>query len=376
MTSDLADGANHNSIQESHNDGWLTRRWPIVVCATLVLVLLSVGLMWHQRPSSSKSVSTAEPHARLSPDGIRVSGTTEAVRMRAIVAPMLEGQQFGTLTITKLAASGTRVRKGELLVEFDRQAQMRDLVDKQDEYQKLASQAAQEQAKEDAAQAKDETELQQAESDLSKAELEIQRIELLSRIDAEKAQQTLEEAKANLSQLRTTFEAKRKSAHAAVRLLQIQRDRAQQVMEHTRANTELMQIKSDIDGVVVLNTIWKQGRMGEVQEGDQVNAGTGFMQVVDPSTMQVRAFLNQEDFSALHFGDTAQIHLDAYPDLVFRGKLVEMSPIARTGDFSSKLRSFAVVFSIVGSDPKLMPDLSAAVDVEMSSQVAGAGAFQ
>jgi hypothetical protein len=53
-----------------------------------------------------------------------------------------------------------------------------------------------------------------------------------------------------------------------------------------------------------------------------------------------------------------------------------MSPIARTGDFSSKLRSFAVVFSIVGSDPKLMPDLSAAVDVEMSSQVAGAGAFQ
>jgi HlyD family secretion protein len=376
MTSDLADGANHNSIQESHNDGWLTRRWPIVVCATLVLVLLPVGLMWHQRPSSSKSVSTAEPHARLSPDGIRVSGTTEAVRMRAIVAPMLEGQQFGTLTITKLAASGTRVRKGELLVEFDRQAQMRDLVDKQDEYQKLASQAAQEQAKEDAAQAKDETELQQAESDLSKAELEIQRIELLSRIDAEKAQQTLEEAKANLSQLRTTFEAKRKSAHAAVRLLQIQRDRAQQVMEHTRANTELMQIKSDIDGVVVLNTIWKQGRMGEVQEGDQVNAGTGFMQVVDPSTMQVRAFLNQEDFSALHFGDTAQIHLDAYPDLVFRGKLVEMSPIARTGDFSSKLRSFAVVFSIVGSDPKLMPDLSAAVDVEMSSQVAGAGAFQ
>jgi multidrug resistance efflux pump len=332
--------------------------------------------MWHQRPSSSKSVSTAEPHARLSPDAIRVSGTTEAVRMRAIVAPMLEGQQFGTLTITKLAASGTRVRKGELLVEFDRQAQMRDLVDKQDEYQKLASQAAQEQAKEDAAQAKDETELQQAESDLSKAELEIQRIELLSRIDAEKAQQTLEEAKANLSQLRTTFEAKRKSAHAAVRLLQIQRDRAQQVMEHTRANTELMQIKSDIDGVVVLNTIWKQGRMGEVQEGDQVNAGTGFMQVVDPSTMQVRAFLNQEDFSALHFGDTAQIHLDAYPDLVFRGKLVEMSPIARTGDFSSKLRSFAVVFSIVGSDPKLMPDLSAAVDVEMSSQVAGAGAFQ
>jgi multidrug resistance efflux pump len=296
--------------------------------------------------------------------------------MRAIVAPMLEGQQFGTLTITRLRPSGTRVRKGGLLVNFDRQAQMRDLIDKQDAYQKLANQVIQEQAKEDVARAKDETEIQQAESDLSKAQLEMRKVELLSRIDAEKAQQTLDEAKATLHQLRATFDLKRKSAHSAVRLLEIQRDRAQQVMEHARANTELMEIKSPIDGVVVLNTIWKQGKMGQVQEGDQVRAGMTFMQVVDPSSMQVRAFVNQEDFVTLHFGDTAQIHLDAYPELVLPGKLVEMAPIARSGDFSSKLRSFAVVFSIGGSDPKLMPDLSAAVDVNLSTQAGGAGAFQ
>lgn len=296
--------------------------------------------------------------------------------MRTIVAPMLEGQQFGTLTITKLVPSGTHVRKGELLVDFDRQAQMRNFVDKQDEYQKLANQAIQEQAKDDAARAKDETEVQQAESDLNKAQLEMQKLELLSRIDAEKAQQTLDEAKATLQQLRATFDLKRKSAHSAVRLLEIQRDRAQQVMDHARANTELMEIKSPIDGVAVLNTIWKQGKMGQVQEGDQVRAGVSFMQVVDPSSMQVRAFVNQEDFLTLRFGDIAQIHLDAYPDLVFPGRLVEMAPIARSGDFSDKLRAFAVVFSITGADPKLMPDLSAAVDVSLSPQASGAGAFQ
>ncbi len=296
--------------------------------------------------------------------------------MRAIVAPMLEGQQFGTLTITRLSPSGTRVRKGDLLVDFDRQAQMRDLIDKQDAYQNLANQAIQEQAKEDVARSKDETEIQQAESDLSKAMLETRKVELLSRIDAEKAQQTLDEAKATLHQLRATFDLKRKSAHSAVRLLEIQRDRAQQVMEHARANTELMKIKSPIDGVVVLNTIWKQGKMGQVQEGDQVRAGMTFMQVVDPSSMQVRAFVNQEDFVTLQFGDTAHIHLDAYPELVLPGKLVEMAPTARGGDFSSKLRSFAVVFSIGGSDPKLMPDLSAAVDVNLSTQAGGARAFQ
>ena len=360
--------------QSSHS--WIVKHRPILVCSVAAFLVASIAIAWSFRPTPSKVGLPEQNREYSGPDRVRVTGITEAVQMRAIVAPMLEGQQFGTVTITKLAPSGTRVGKGESLVEFDRQEQMRNFISKQDDYQKLANQVVQEQAKEDAARAKDETEIQQAESSLSKAQLEIQKTELLSRIDAEKAEQTLDEAQATLRQLRATFDLKRNSAHSAVRLLEIQRDRAQQVMEHARANTELMKIRSPIDGVVVLNTIWKQGKMGKVQEGDQVRAGITFMQVVDPSSMQVRAFVNQEDFLTLHFGHPAKIHLDAYPELVFVGKLVEMAPIARSGDFSSKLRSFAVVFSIDGTDPRLMPDLSAAVDVNLSTQAGGAGAFQ
>ena len=116
--------------------------------------------------------------------------------------------------------------------------------------------------------------------------------------------------------------------------------------------------------------------MAEVQEGDQVRAGVTFMQVIDPSQMQVRASVNQEDFLALRMGMAARIHLDAYPELTFSGKLEEMAPIARTGDFSSKLRSFSVVFSIAGNDAKLMPDLSAAVDVNPGVPSGSAGGSQ
>jgi multidrug resistance efflux pump len=143
-------------------------------------------------------------------------------------------------------------------------------------------------------------------------------------------------------------------------------------MEHAQANATLMKIDSPIDGIVVLNTIWKEGKMGEVQEGDQVRPGITFMQVVDPSRMQVRALVNQEDFLGLRIGIPVHIHLDAYPDLVFSGKLEEMAPIGRNGDFSPKVRTFAVVFSIEGNDPRLMPDLSAAVDVNPAAQNASA----
>ena len=56
------------------------------------------------------------------------------MQSRAILAPLLAGQQVSTLTIIHMTPGGTRVKRGDLLVEFDRQAQMRDFVDKQAEY--------------------------------------------------------------------------------------------------------------------------------------------------------------------------------------------------------------------------------------------------
>jgi multidrug resistance efflux pump len=295
---------------------------------------------------------------------LRLKGTTEAIQSRGILAPALSGEQAGSLTITKLIAAGSHVKRGDVLVEFDRQTQMKDFLDKQAEYNKIVEQVREEQAKENAARAKDETELHQAESDLKKAELEMQKIEIASRIDAEKDQQKLEETKATLQQLRETFDLKRRAAQASIRILEIQRDRTRQTMLHAQENAALMQMHAPIAGVVVLNTIWKEGKMGEVQEGDQVRAGVPFMQVVNPSNMQVRALVNQEDLPPLQVGLRATVRLDAYPEMVFTSELEQIAPIGRSGDFSPKVRTFAVVFSIQGNDPRLMPDLSAAVDVD------------
>lgn len=349
-----------------------SRSLRVRVIAAAVLLLIA-ALLFSVLRHGNVARQTFRAASASGPSALRLTGTTEAVHMRAILAPMLSGETFGTLTITHLVRNGVRVGHGDLLAEFDRQAQMRTVMDKQAEYVDFANKTAEAQAKEVADRAKDESEIEKAESELSKAQLKMQTVELLSKIDAEKASETLEEARATLTQLRTTFDLKRQSAAAGIRQLEIQRDRSKQVMDHAQANAELMQIRSPIDGVAVLNSIFKGNRMGEVEEGDHVQAGVTFMQVVDPSEMQVRASVNQEDFLALREGMAARIHLDAYPGLLFSGKLEEMGPIARPADFSSKLRSFSVVFSIEGNDAKLMPDLSAAVEVNPGAPSASAG---
>lgn len=338
--------------------------------ALLVVLCVIAAAVWITRTrathSGDKSVISATPSTTL--QIIRIKGTTEAVESRVIMAPILSGQTVSALTITKLALSGARVKPGDPLVEFDRQSQLQNYIDKEVEYNKLAAQVMEAEANERAARAKDESELEAAENALKKAQLGMQKLELLSRIDSEKAQQSLEETTAAAKQLRTTFDLKRKAAQAGIRILEIQRDRSQQTMKHAQENANLMRITSPIDGIVVLNTIWKQGKMGEPQEGDQLRPGVPFMQVVDPSRMRIRALVNQEDFRHLQVGEPAEIRVDAYPDLVLPGKLEQISPVARKGGFSERIRTLSATFTIDGTDPRLMPDLSAAIDVRAKAE--------
>jgi len=343
-------------------------RWGFISVSLLIVLTTLLVVATRFRTNSAGTTQQVASAPAAGPSSVRLTGKTQAARSRAILAPLLAGQQVGTLTIVKLAPSGSRVKQGDLLVEFDREAQLRDFVDKKAQSDDQNGKVMEAQAAEVAARSKDETDIEQAESALSKAELEMQKVELLSRIDAEKAREDLDEARATLTQLKETFDLKRKAAQAAIRVLEIQRDRTRETMLHAQTNASLMQIRSPIDGIVVFNTIWKQGNMGEVQEGDQVRPGVPFMQVVDPSIMQVHVMVNQEDLAKLALGQAAQIHLDAYPDLAFTGRIESIDPMGKPGDFSSRIRTFSATFSIKGTDPRLMPDLSAAVDMQAAQQ--------
>jgi len=299
---------------------------------------------------------------------LRLNGTTQAARSFVVLAPRLEGAQVGSMVITKLAAAGSHVQKDDLLVEFDPQAQTKDYLDKKSTYENLVSQVAQKQAEEDVNRAKDDTAVKQAEDELKRARLEVQRNEIVSRIDAEKNQEAVDAADATLKQWKETYELKRAAGAAGIRILQIQADRAQEAMKYAQNNAAKMVVHSPMPGVVVYNTIWLGGRMGTVQEGDQVRPGVPFLQVVDPSQMQVRVELNQVDLEKVHLGQRAAMHLDAYPGLMLPAVLDELSPLGHAGQFSQQVRSFTARFVVQGADPRLLPDLSAALDVDVGSQ--------
>jgi len=298
---------------------------------------------------------------------LRFHGTVEAVQFYSAVAPRLSGQTGSPMmVITKLAANGTRVRQGDVLVEFDRQNQLKNVIDREAEYKNLLQQVRKKEADQAAARARDETEVKEAEFDLQAARVDMRKNDVVTLIEAEMNKQNLAEAEARLAQLRETLKLKRDAAAAEMRILEIQRDRAQNAMVYAQRNIERMSIRSPLGGLVVLTPIYKMSRMADPQEGDEIRPGQPLMLVVNPAAMQVRTRINQVDLYQLKLGQRVDVRLDAYPDLVFAGRVERLGAIAATGDVSrSQLRFFTALISIKGTDPRLLPDLSAAADIEL-----------
>ena len=299
---------------------------------------------------------------------LRMTGLVESIRFHNVAAPRLVGATgpgSNTLIITRLRPSGMHVEPGDLLVEFDRQNQLKAAIDRRSEHRDLEEQIRKKRAEQEQARARDETELAVAANAVANAHLELKKNAYLGRIDQEKNAQRLEEAEAKQKQLVSTFDLKRRAAQADLRILEIQRDRAYKNMKSAEDNATRMVVTSPMSGMVVLRMVWRPGQQVEIQEGEEARPGMPIMQVVDPSQMLVRVKVNQADVHLVRAGQPARISLDAYPELSFQGRVEHVAPVGTTSMLTNRVRNFVATVSIQGSHPKLLPDLSAAVDVEL-----------
>jgi multidrug resistance efflux pump len=100
----------------------------------------------------------------------------------------------------------------------------------------------------------------------------------------------------------------------------------------------------------------------EIMEGDEVRPGYPIIDVVDTSAMQVRARVNQADAGLVHEGQAATIRLDGFPELSFKGRVEEVTPLATTG-MSQTVRTLVAIVSVDGTHAQLLPDLTASVEI-------------
>jgi multidrug efflux pump subunit AcrA (membrane-fusion protein) len=294
---------------------------------------------------------------------VRSNGSVQAVNSLIIRVPQIEGQG-GDMTLTKLIPGGAEVKQGDMLAEFDRTKQVDNAREAQAKYEDLRHQVDQRIAQHRADAEKRAADLQQATADLSKAELELRKGPILSEIDRLKNQAKVEDAQAHVTSLKRSMSFHDVAEAADLKILELQRDRQKIAWERAQANADKLVLKAPLPGMVAKENSWHNDNYGPAQEGDQLWPGAPLLRIFDPSEMEVQVAVNEPDGAAIGDSSMATVRLDAYPDLTFKAHFDSASPVA-TALLDSVVKSFAARFRLDERDPHLLPDLSAAVDLDV-----------
>jgi multidrug efflux pump subunit AcrA (membrane-fusion protein) len=351
----------------------------LIVLLLVAIVATAAYVLTRNRNAPATPIATfrtAKVTAAPIAHTLRVSGQTGARNYANIVTPMMRGgrQQFGQLTLLKLAKGGTRVHKGDLLAEIDPQTAQ----DALDDAVASLEQADMDLKKKEAEQALSWENLQQtvrvAKADLDKARLDSGAAEVRTDVDRELLKLSVEEAEARYKQAQADIDPTKAGYASDMRIQAITKERLQKQKERLEENLRKYKIYAPIDGLVVLESTSRGGGgdRAQIQEGDQVSPGMPIMKIVNPDSMEVQGTVNQSESSQLRVGLPAAISLDAFPGLTFKGKVYSIGAMAMGGQrVNYFIRNVPVKIAIEGSDSRLIPDLSAAADVQIATAPSG-----
>jgi HlyD family secretion protein len=318
---------------------------------------------------------------------VRVNGTVNAQNFAALMAPRILGSRSGlnrggdsgsigggpmgdfSLVLLKLAKPGVHVKNGDVVAEFDPQNQLQRLDDYKDSAvqqenmvkKMLANLAAVKEAHDQSVRA--------AKANWAKAVLDLQTAGVRSAIDAEKFKLTVEENDATYKQLQAEASLVDESQRAQIRSSELNRDQSKIEVARADANVKKMSVKAPMNGIVVMQSIVRNGEFGQIREGDQVAAGQPFVSIVDPTSMVLNATVNQVDAEKLRLGMKSTIHMDAYPDIELPGTLVGIGAMAKASTFRARfVGEIPIRIKLEKMDPRVIPDLTGSAEIVLNSE--------
>ena len=299
------------------------------------------------------------------PRTVRITGVVQAVRSVDLRVPSVQGQG-GNVTLTRLIRNGSHVEPGEIVAEFDPTAEIRAAREAHTKYDDLAHQVEQKQAEHNSNVEKRLSELAAAEADLKKAQIEIRKGPILSAIDQDKNKVKLEDAQAHVASLQKSGDAHSRAEIAEIHVLELQRDRQKIAVDRAERNTSQLVLRAPLAGMVALQNVFRNNSMGHAQEGDQLWPGSPMVRLFDPSSMAVDVAISEADRAVFKPRMRATVHLDAFPEAAFPAHFESASPVATAG-LGTPVKNFTGRFVLEQSDSRLLPDLSASVDVNGAS---------
>jgi len=350
------------------------RSWKSNLLATVCALLAAGATASCATNSSAASSDSGVPLVTVRRTDLQVRvnamGELRATESTNISAPPIAG---GQLQIVKLVKTGSVVKPGDVIVEFDPSEQEYNLAQNKSDYEQ-AEQAIVKATDDAAVQvAQDKTALLKAGYAVRQAELDVSKKEIVSAIDAQKNQLALDEAKRALAQLQQDIQSHAASNQAAIEVSQEKANKAKAAMELAQTNIDNMRVKTSLGGLMVVREnreanggfFFTGMTLPDYHEGDQAYPGSVIAEVINVDKMELAAKVSEKNRGNIKAGQAVEIRVDGMPERVYHGTVKNVAGMVSGGFFDDDpSHMFDVTIEIDHPDDMLRPDFGAQLVIQ------------
>jgi HlyD family secretion protein len=329
----------------------------------IVVVLVASGILFGavRYTNRTPSVPTLVVKRRDFIDSLELRGEVKALESVTLVAPA-EAGDFQILTI---AADGTAVKRGDVVVQFDKTRVEQDLALFKSALNSAHAEIDQARAQERLTQEEDLTALMKARYDVESAKLDASKQEVVSSIEGAEARLKRADAEQKVHELEEKLKADRASSQAMIRnKIQASQKAAYDVQRAEHALTK-MTLTAPLAGFISLVSIWHPQGESPFKPGDRAWPGAPIVELPDVSTLEISARVEETERGRLAVQQAVTAHMDAIADRQFSGRIAKISTIA-TPDFSAGWpfpRNFDLRIALDQADVRLRPGMTAQLTV-------------
>lgn len=338
-----------------------------IAATGVVIVLTTLGVVSADRWPTPTSATT--PTARVTRGSLTLDvHLTGEVRARRSV-PMVAPRAGASLYLVRLVDTGTAVRAGDVVMEFDPSEQAHALEQSQSELEEAEQEIIKLEADTAVKQAEDDLALVTAQFDVRRAELEaVADLNLFSANEVKRRALALEEAGQRLAELEGALSSRAATNRAALAVLAERRTQARLASQRAEQVIDSLVVRAPLDGVVVVREnrdgvqIFFSGMtLPEYRVGDTTRSGRIVAEVVESSQLQVVARVGENESPNLSQGQSATVAVDGLADSPLPATIEAVGGTVSSDAFfgaSGPTREFDVFLQLDDVDPRVRPGMS------------------
>ncbi|HZJ65546.1 MAG TPA: HlyD family efflux transporter periplasmic adaptor subunit, partial [Kofleriaceae bacterium] len=282
---------------------------------------------------------------------VTAEGNLRAVKATRLSAPR-SGARFGPMKIAWLAADGTLVKAGDVVMRFDSTEYDKQLRDGQADLDAASAKLRKETVKSSAAVAGRDSDAVLARDELDRTRKFQSKDEMIfsrNQIIESEVDEQLAGAKQTHAERAKQIERHLSVSNAAV--ITVERKKAELAIAHAEAALKSMEIVAPSDGIFVLERNWR-GAMPK--PGDSLWPGQAVAEIPILDAMEANVYVLEVDGSGLAEGQPAEVVIEARPDRVFAGKVRMVDKLAEPRQQGSPVQYFGVAIELAKTDREVM----------------------